>query len=370
MREQERAVRVYDTFLFDGELDLLEHRLRRNYDEIHAFVLVEAAETYRGVAKSLVYEQHQDRFQWAAEKIRHISLPRLGPAETTARARAEVQRNAVLLGLYDARAEDVVLLLDADEIPSRALIQRLKREGLATPHRLAMTRHYQSLDTLAPASTCCVDRSLPFAFARGHVRVPGWAELDARWSGRSGVAVPVRIFQQPSAPSPFRLRFFGGVQEALGEAGRHLTALDPSAQLPRKLHRMMHEEWATQRGAHPPHLLRCQRYGVHHRGWWYAEAPGGNLPEDIAELAERCPLLRRPEPLPAMWRRRLVRTWAWVRLWPKLPDQAVHWVDRHFRLAAPLLLLPLLLADTVRWVLAHRTPVVQGPPLAEEHAHD
>ena len=185
----------------------------------HAFVLVEAEETYRGKSKPLVYELNRDRFAWAAEKLRAIRLPRLGSPESTPRARAEVQRNAILLGLADARPEDVVLLLDADEVPSVTLLQQLTGEGLPAAVRLAMTRHYQRLNLLAPASTCCVDVTLSFPFARGWRAAPAWGDLDPAWYGRSGVAAPVSLFQQRTAPSPYLLRFGPLVEGTLPDAG-------------------------------------------------------------------------------------------------------------------------------------------------------
>ncbi len=136
--------RIYDTFLFDGELDLLEHRLRENYSDMDVFVLVEAAQTYRGEPKPLLFEENKARFAWADTKLRHVKLDSLGGPAAEPRARAAVQRNSILLGLYDAAPEDVVLLLDADEIPSTGLLRELKAHGLAAPHRLQMTRHYQN----------------------------------------------------------------------------------------------------------------------------------------------------------------------------------------------------------------------------------
>ena len=64
-RQPGQAVRVYDTFVFDGEVDLLEHRLRQNDDLTDAFVLVEAEQTYRGQPKPLIFQQHRGRFAWA-----------------------------------------------------------------------------------------------------------------------------------------------------------------------------------------------------------------------------------------------------------------------------------------------------------------
>jgi len=206
-----QSVRIYDTFLFDGELDLLDHRLRQNLDATDVFVLIEAAETYRGRAKPLVFAENRERFAWAAHKIRAIQLNSLGTQQASARARAEVQRNVLLMALQDAHERDVILILDADEIPSLTVLEALRTHGLTKPCRLEMTRHYQRLNLLAPASTCCVDPNQPFAFAAGHPRPESW-NPGALWSGRSGVAAPFDSLKGSDGMTPFRLRFGGEIE--------------------------------------------------------------------------------------------------------------------------------------------------------------
>ncbi len=347
----QKPVRIYDTFLFDGELDLLEHRLRQNFEATDLFVLIEAAETYRGHSKPLVFAQQRSRFAWAAAKIRAVQLTSLGPPQSDPRERAAVQRNALLMALYDAADDDVVLILDADEIPSLSVLAALRKGPLVGPHRLEMTRHYQRLNLLAPASTCCIDRSQPFAFAGGHPRPPRW-EPGTLWSGRSGVAVSFRDLRAVQARSPFQLRFGGGIERVLPAAGRHLTAVDPSAQLSRKMGRVFHSEWATERGSYPPHLARCEQYAVHHRGWWYAETVPGPLPADLATLAAACPATLRSAPLPAMWRRRCVRTWAWLRQSKAMSDVHVKRIDDRFDSLLPCLAPVLLVFDVARFAAA------------------
>lgn len=341
-------VRIFDTFPFDGELDLLEFRLKENFDLVDHFVLVEAGETYRGSAKEFTFAEHEARFAWARAKIRHVRLERLGPASATPRERAAVQRNALLLALADARPDDVVLLLDVDEVPSRPLLKALRADGMEAPRRLAMTRHYGFADTLGPRSPCCPDPQDPFAAAAGRSRPGPWEGLDPRWHGQSGVAAPARALD---GARPFDLRFGLPLGEPLPAAGRHFTSVDPSTRLERKLKRVFHSEYDGPRETSPDHLARCRRFGVHHRGWFYAERPSGPLPDDLERLLSDHPALAAPPP-PAALARRLARSWAWLRLWNGLPDRAVAAVDRHFERLMPLLALPLLLCDLGRAGLA------------------
>jgi beta-1,4-mannosyl-glycoprotein beta-1,4-N-acetylglucosaminyltransferase len=327
-----QPVRIYDTFLFDGELDLLDHRLRQNFDATDVFVLIEAAETYRGKPKPLLFAENRERFDWAAHKIRAVQLRSLGAPGSSPRARAAVQRNALLMALQDATEQDVILLLDADEIPSLAALAEIHTDGLTKPHRLEMTRHYQRLNLLAPASTCCIDPNQPFAFAAGHPHPAEW-EQDRMWSGRSGVAVPFSCLV--AGVRPFQWRFGGNIFDVIPKAGRHLTGVDPSAHLSRKMGRVFHAEWATERGMYLAHLARCEKHAVHHRGWWYAELVPGELPADLARLATACEAALRTEALPPMWRRRCVRTWTWLRQSKWLGDSAVKHVDDHFDALLP-----------------------------------
>ena len=346
-------MRIFDTFLFDGELHLLAHRLAENYAMVDAFVLVEAGETYRGAPKELTFERHREQFAWASDKLRHVRLSGLGSAARSPVERASIQRDAVLLALADAESDDIVLLLDVDEIPSHSLLRRLRTEGLDAPRRLMMTRHYEWADAVAPRSPCCPAGDQPFPAATPRLRPGPWQTLSPSWHGQSGVAVPMRAMQTRSASAepprtPFEWRFGHVGHPSLPGAGRHFSSVDPAARLDRKLGRVFHAEWASDRAMRVDHLRRCRAHGVHHRGWWYAERPDGGPPDDVARLMEGLPDSGRAGPLPALWRRRLVRTWAWLRLWPAWPDRLVTAMDRHFDRVLLLSAVPLIAADLVR----------------------
>lgn len=368
-----RPPRLYDTFLFDGELDLLEHRLRETYDLVDVFVLVEAGQTFRGAPKPLTFRAHKDRFAWASEKLRPIALHALGHAGSTPWERQTLQRNALMLGLRDAAPDDIVLILDVDEVPSRSLLEHLRSEAFDAPRRLSMTRHYEYLDFIGPRSPCCPDQASPFPFDLGHPRPANWDALEARWFEHSGVVAHYRDLtaDNPAARSAYDLRRTVYGLSSFADGGRHFCAVDPAARLESKLGRVSHTELGDKRGLSAEHLRRARRYGVHHHGWWYAERPSGALAADLERLAERAPQMKRPAHLPPMVLRRMVRSWTWLRFAPWLPDGAVSTIDRHFEALLPLLALPLLGADLLRAAGAHfKWQWLRGASLAaKSHGH-
>lgn len=341
-------MRIFDIFPFDCELDILEHRLRETVHLVDAVILIEALQTYRGESKPLHFMAAAERFSWANPKIRHIRLGDLGGPTTTPKERAARQRNAAVLALRDASPDDVVLLLDVDEIPDPSLLTRLRREGLARPRRLAMTRHYGFADRLAPRSPCCPDPQDPFPLATGFLTPGSWDTLDNPWYGHSGVAAPMSAL---SKASPFDIRYGTPLDDPILAAGRHFNAVDPGARLEDKLGRMFHEEFDGPRERSPHALALCREAGVHHRGWWYAAKPKGPIPKDVARLIKRFPHTRAPE-LPGRLERRLVRSWAWLRLRRFVPDLLVRRVDDSFSRTKMAMTVPLLALDAGRALVA------------------
>lgn len=355
------GMRIFDTFLFDGELTLLAHRLAETADLVDAIVLVEAGETFQGDPKPLIFQENAERFAAHRDKLRAVTLPRLGTPRCDPWQRERVQRDAILFALGDAEPDDVILILDADEMPSRSLLERLRRQGLNAPQRLLMTRHYERVDRLAPRSPCCADPCVPFPAAHPRLRPGDWTCLDIDWFSRSGVVAPFRALAPQGATakdrvSPFELRRLAPVAGAYPDAGRHLSFVDPAARPLTKLRRTAHSEFAHMQGDPAAHLELAHRYAVHHRGWWYAERPVGALPEDLARLAQRLPHDGEPTEAPAALRHAM-RCWAWLRSLEILPDWLLRLIDRHWSLLSPVLLGPLLVLDGLRAAAASRAPL-------------
>jgi beta-1,4-mannosyl-glycoprotein beta-1,4-N-acetylglucosaminyltransferase len=348
---------IIDAFLFDSELALLAHRFAETFDLVDTYIIIEAGETFRGNPKPLTFAAHRDLFSQYASKIKHVALPRLAPSGCTDPwERERFQRNAVLFALPRLHDDDVLLLLDADEIPSRGILQHLRADGIDRPRRLLMTRHYQYADLLGPRSPCCPAASGPTHFALGRKRPKNWDRLDIVWFSRSGVALPLSTLSgsNPSLrQAPFEIRRSAPRAGALPDAGRHLCFVDPASRPSRKLERVAHAELATARDCSEQHLALCTRYAVHHRGWWFAERPDGPLPPDLSRLIERHPQILCGKRLAPSLLRRIVRSWAWLRSTDLVPEALIATVDRNFWLCVPLLI-PMTLAIGLMRILAAR----------------
>ena len=135
--------RVFDSFPFCDELDLLEARLIELDQVAYRHVLVEAPVTFQGTPKPLYYAENQERFSAWQDKIIHVVADL--PAEGNAWAREHATREAIRQGLDDLRDDDIFLLGDADEIPRASIIRHVP-SGCALP----MRNHLLAVNLLDP----------------------------------------------------------------------------------------------------------------------------------------------------------------------------------------------------------------------------
>jgi beta-1,4-mannosyl-glycoprotein beta-1,4-N-acetylglucosaminyltransferase len=62
-------MKIYDSFLFFNELDLLEIRLNILYPYVDFFIISEQSKTHSGLEKEWIFEQNKDRFAKFEDKI-------------------------------------------------------------------------------------------------------------------------------------------------------------------------------------------------------------------------------------------------------------------------------------------------------------
>lgn len=132
---------VYDCFPFFNELDILEVRLNELYDVVDHFVIVENPLTQSGLKKPLYFEENKERFKKFENKIIHI----VGPIreQNSLWGRENAQRNDIMLGLINAKDDDIIIISDLDEIVKKEKVQEIK-EMIANkkdPLRLGLTMY-------------------------------------------------------------------------------------------------------------------------------------------------------------------------------------------------------------------------------------
>ena len=121
--------RVWSLTPLLNELDLLELRLRELDGLVDVHVVTESPVTFAGREKPLHFAEQRDRFEPWLDRIRYVvtertvAVPHQGFGDRAAWGRENGQRLALGDALDDLAGDDVVILSDLDEIPSRRLVE-------------------------------------------------------------------------------------------------------------------------------------------------------------------------------------------------------------------------------------------------------
>ena len=131
-QELSQTQKVYDCFVFNNELDLLDLRLSLLCEKVTKFILVESKKSHSGEDKTLYFQENKDLFSKYLSKITHIIVDDFPeemiytPSESDVDPslhihwfRENYQRNEILKGLYqeNINKNDIILISDLDEIP-------------------------------------------------------------------------------------------------------------------------------------------------------------------------------------------------------------------------------------------------------------
>lgn len=117
--------RVFDAFIFYNEFDILEIRLHELYPVVDRFVIVEGSKTYTGKDKSPNFAINMQRYKRFWDKIEYVYVDDW-PESVDPWARERHQRNALFRRNDDLSDDDFIMLSDADEIPSREAVAKLR----------------------------------------------------------------------------------------------------------------------------------------------------------------------------------------------------------------------------------------------------
>jgi beta-1,4-mannosyl-glycoprotein beta-1,4-N-acetylglucosaminyltransferase len=153
-------MKIYDTFRFFNELDMLELRLNILYDVVDYFIISEFNITFTGNKKDYIFEKNKDRFSKFLDKIIYIKQdldfdnfnnvplienPQSFKDHETNKllgffnnathfskfephwCRDYLHREMIRLGYETCNDEDIILTSDIDEIPNPKILQNLDK---------------------------------------------------------------------------------------------------------------------------------------------------------------------------------------------------------------------------------------------------
>ncbi|PHH63359.1 hypothetical protein CDD81_6056 [Ophiocordyceps australis] len=140
--------KVFDLFMANSELDLIEIRLATLYNHVDYFVIVESLRTFQGRPKPLVVRDNWQRFSKFHDKIiYHVLEFPAGFAPRLTWDYEDLQRDAsleqVLPRLTGSQAPvegDVIIVADVDEIPRPAALLVLR--SCIFPRRLTLSSRF------------------------------------------------------------------------------------------------------------------------------------------------------------------------------------------------------------------------------------
>lgn len=182
MRNQEKQpMKIYDSFLFFNELDLLDIRLSYLEDVVDYFVIIESTVTFSGNSKPLYFELNKDKFKKYAHKIIHFIVDdtpedffNLKVVENANKNATELQnkiinflkisegwgrhekqwgreiyqRESIQKGLLNCNNEDYILLSDVDEIPNKEEVYRIKNNNNNKVYEFKQKMFYYKINLL------------------------------------------------------------------------------------------------------------------------------------------------------------------------------------------------------------------------------
>ena len=229
-------MRVYDTFIFYNELDLLEIRLRELYDHVDVFVLCESNLTLTNHPKPYIFEENKERFQPWMDKIRHIKY--ISQANDNFWTNADDQRDAIIKGLGDADDNDIIMYSDVDEIVRPSCIDYIRSQN-----QITMFGFHMPLCNFKFNYVCVAPVPGPFDI---------WSMAARTWWIKKYSVQALRNQRNSLYDLPVSFEYRGksgtidsGQVQALKHGGWHFSYLGDNAWLADKARNTVHQEENT-----------------------------------------------------------------------------------------------------------------------------
>jgi len=137
---------IIDIFLFNNEIELLELRLRENWDLFDKFIIIEGNRTFQGKEKdSLLDKQiYKKRFEWANKKIiRRTAYLNADPSNQWENEIIQLDFMTKLIREYVSEDEENFFITgDCDEIVNKLAIKEIFKNKINLPLVLFLNNYY------------------------------------------------------------------------------------------------------------------------------------------------------------------------------------------------------------------------------------
>jgi beta-1,4-mannosyl-glycoprotein beta-1,4-N-acetylglucosaminyltransferase len=147
------AARIFDCFMFNDEVDILQCRLEELSPVVDRFIVVECGENHLGKKKGSNFTAYGSRFDRWRDQIEYVWIEKLHATDPRAREHEHRERIQYGLNRNDVSDHDIIIQSDADEIPKRSSIGAIVTKLLSPEvHFVALeqTPHYFAVDWLYP----------------------------------------------------------------------------------------------------------------------------------------------------------------------------------------------------------------------------
>jgi hypothetical protein len=217
--EKNLSRQVFDCFMFNGEIEVLEIRLAELDPVVDVFVLVEGTKEHSGKQKELFFRKYWPRLEKYWLKLRCVVVDDF-PETENPWDREQHQRNAVVRGILDAGDNDLILISDVDEIPRADIVRRMREDTVNQTFGLRLRFYY---------------------FALNYRNIEG-PESAITWS----VGCSYNLLEQRT-PDSIRYEVRDGRMEAtiFDDAGWHFSYLSEVSGIRKKIAAFSHQEFNT-----------------------------------------------------------------------------------------------------------------------------
>lgn len=263
--------KVLDAFLFTHEFDLLELRMRALWPVVDKFLLMEGDHNFANKPKEMRFKEQEARFDWAKDKIIHIKhrgpfIDHTGEFDVPGELFVEHQHRQALynhaMNTQGFSSSDILLISDVDEIPSRGVVEKLKKDPcFPSPLLLQQDFYYYNIK----------------------------CHRGKRWNGtmamRFGVGLSGHNHSMANARNARNtLRFVDK------DCGWHFAHFYDSEGIREKLKHSSHRAYNSPEYYDPEHLKKCVQENKNYLGKEDGDLPPEPIPEYMMEELRKFPI--------------------------------------------------------------------------------